>query len=195
MSKGIFLLLDQNKDEIFENHQALKYSIEAFQDTFDDFSYLKRIMNCCHPHLKSISDQGTRNKPVFHVNHTIYTFINEYIRWIQDELLQNRSYLDRDKIKYVIFNLPPLSWATAITKVEAMLAQIYANDLHPLPFPNSLTLTPDLSLTLLDFIPQSERAELECGTGEMTIPATINQIDNPYQKRNKGKHLCEKQTQ
>jgi hypothetical protein len=30
MTIGIFLLLDQNKDDISENYQGLKYSIEAF---------------------------------------------------------------------------------------------------------------------------------------------------------------------
>jgi hypothetical protein len=184
MSKGLFILLDQYKTTIFENYPSPIQSIEAYRSNFNGFGFIKHIMKRQHPHLKPIADTGTQVKPIFDENQSIYTFINAYIRWINDETLEGRTYNDKDKIKYVLRNLDPSTWQHVISKVESKLALIFLDETNPLPFPQELKLTPDLGITLLEYAPMLSRNDLENANGNMTSP-TINRLD-PYNRKNKA---------
>ncbi len=59
-----------------------------------------------HPALKDINSTDSKQAPLFSTCTSIYTFINAYIEWIQDEKLRNnREYTDKEKIDYILEQL------------------------------------------------------------------------------------------
>ena len=190
MSKSIFIYLDTYKDTIFENFTNPKNFIEAYRHTYNGLGFLKHIMKQKHPKLRDISNRTTDAAPTFIQHTTIYSFINSYLHWINDEKIRGRHHSDKEKLDWVMHCLDEERWGTATRKIDRMLEDIYLDRKQPKPFPECLKLSPDLAIYLVELLPDDERHDLENIIDTSKINKTTYQnnrrVENPYNKQHKS---------
>jgi hypothetical protein len=157
ISNALFILLDENKENYFKNYPDPKAYIEAYRRKSDRLNFLKHIMRRRHPALKDINSTDSKQVPLFSTCTSIYTFINAYIEWIQDEKLRNnREYTDKEKIDYVLEQLDD-NYKIAVRAIKSDIIDLNLNSTNPKPFPPHLLLNEDLSIYIVDQLPPDQR--------------------------------------
>jgi hypothetical protein len=178
MSQGLMLYFQTHGQTIFSDYpEPLEY-IAAFRASSNGLGFLKRLMKKRHPNLKDVINRKTPVAPQFKHHKNIYLFIQAYIEWIHDEDLRGgRKYDNKEKLDHILSNLDD-RFNIAISKIEATVDKLYADPLHPLPFPPQLTLTSDLGIYITDLIPDDKKEDLT-----NTLPQIHAMTRHQYKKR------------
>ena len=180
MSTALFLYFDSVKSTIFADYSEPRHFLEAYRVNSDGLGFLKEMMEERHPHLTHYTNTATTPKPTFQEYESIYTFINGYIDWLDDEKLRfNRQYTDKEKIDHVLESLDS-RFDDAITKIRTQLTKLYTNPMLPEPFPDHLKLTTQLGRYIVKLIPIDQRNDL---TNEVSWKAKVNKVSTRSSKR------------
>ena len=189
MSRTIFILLDENKSTIFEFYNEPLAYIEAYRRRMDGLGLLHHIMKKRHPALKDIRNETSTTAPTFKNARSIFTFLNEYIEWLQDEKLRNnRQYTQKEQLDYIINELDS-TYELAKTSLREDIHMLNLNSNNPKPFPAHLTVDEDFALYIISLLPQDEQSSLyNAIAADMmteTSKAKVTKVDGPKEKYNK----------
>jgi hypothetical protein len=91
MSKALFILLEDNRKKYFEHYDEPLHFLSAYRRNKDGYGLITHIMQRIHPNLESTSNRKAPKAPVFLDYDTIYSFIDTYIDWIDNEKIESRS--------------------------------------------------------------------------------------------------------
>ena len=191
MSRTIFILLDENKSTIFEMYNEPLAYIEAYRRKMDGLGLLHHLMKKRHPALKDIRNETSITAPKFKTARSIFTFLNEYIEWLQDEKIRNnRQYTQKEQLDYILNELDS-TYDLAKTSIREDIHMLNLNSTNPKPFPAHLTVDEDFALYIISLLPHDDQSSIyNAITADMmtaTSNAKINKVDGPRQKNNKNK--------
>ena len=169
ISTAIYDFFEERKESIFEYYKDPRYVIKAFEKQSDGLGFLKQILKKAHPKLKTLTDYKTMDKPSFMTQRDIHSFIAQYIDWLDKEkLINNRQYTDKENINFILSELDN-RFHTAKTKIETRLNSIFANPSAPKPFPDELKISSELSIYIMDQIPEEEQSVVDFTNSIATI--------------------------
>jgi hypothetical protein len=176
MSRALYVMFLAQKDEMFKSkyHKDLLLN---YEDEEDGLAFLKELITPHHLALKQKSEtEGTNNQPEFTTSITIFEYIRQYKRWVQEEKRAQipRQYTDMDNAanirkqmeKHDKYAIPTEHLKSELAKVENKQK----------PFPKNLTLQ-FIALTLFNKIPPEERFEDDdIEEGSTSNPITIHKF-------------------
>ena len=187
MSQTLMLYFQTYGTQIFKEYADPLDYIAAFRATSNGLGFLKRIMKKRHPNLKDVINRSTPSAPEFKNHKNIHVFIQAYIEWIHDEHLRGgRQYDDKEKLDHVINNLDE-RFNIAIHKIETSVDKLYADPLHPTPFPTQLKLSNELGMYITDLIPDDKKEDLTNTVPKIHAMTRYQSRQSPYNKTNAEK--------
>ena len=113
-----------------------------------------------HPNLKNINDEEQRQKPKYADSSNIFSFINNYIEWMQDEwLTAKRTYTRKEQIDHVLNELDD-SFKEAKQSMREDIRLLNLNSDNPKPFPQKLHVDEKLGPYIMSILSPTTRDKI-----------------------------------
>ena len=189
MSTAMYLLLDGNKSRWMSEQSQAFQSLKAYSTSCDGLAYLKNIMKKQHPALKDVRSTDTAEKPQFKNCKDIYSFINDYIYWLDEEKLRGRTYKNEEKIYWVLNNLDDRFKTAKDIMLDKLDNNIFLHRQNPKPLPVDYFVTESLSVYIVGLLkPEEQEVDLTNEVPTTTTPRISRTATDrkPYNLRSRN---------